>query len=659
MPKTARIADNIFTRAEFRPSTANAEKRTVDLAWTTGSSVKRYDWDNGEYFLEELVVDDSSTRLNRLNSGAPVLTDHRNSVSNQVGVVERAWIEDGTGYATIRLSDRDDVASLFADIANGIIRNISVGYKVNRYEITRNDGQLPVYRATDWEPMELSLVAVPADPSAQIRADESKFQIVQLSGDTIMPRETESVETRSEEAVADSVNSNDTAERANAAPDLAKEAAKAVAAERKRVKEIRAWGVRTHESAEMIERYIDEGISADTAKAKMLDRFAGEQDKQHQRADVSFTVTEDELDKHRNAAADALLGRAGLLTFDERSQRLQGNPYVNHSALRIARDCALRAGVNVNAISDEEIVQRAFSQSSSDFPVILENTMHKSLMAGYAKASDTWRRFCATGSVSDFRLWKRLKTGTIGNLDSLNENGEFTNKVIPDGEAESVQTSTKGNIINITRHAIINDDLAYFVRLANELARAAARTIESSVYSTLVSNPTMSDGVALFHADHGNLAGAGAAPSVATIDAGRQAMAQQMDISGNDYLDIRPAIAVVPVSLGGEFRVLNAAEYDMDKSPGSTTGKNIMTPNRVRGLLQDIVDSPRLSGNAWYLVADPSEAPSLEVVFLNGNTAPYIESQMGFEVDGVRYKVRLDFGVGVVDYRGAYKNAGA
>jgi hypothetical protein len=79
----------------------------------------------------------------------------------------------------------------------------------------------------------------------------------------------------------------------------------------------------------------------------------------------------------------------------------------------------------------------------------------------------------------------------------------------------------------------------------------------------------------------------------------------------------------------------------------------------VRGLFGDIVDTPRLSGTRRYLFAATSEAPVLEVAFLDGNDAPYLESETGFTVDGTRWKVRLDFGIAAVDYRGAVTNAGA
>jgi hypothetical protein len=150
-------------------------------------------------------------------------------------------------------------------------------------------------------------------------------------------------------------------------------------------------------------------------------------------------------------------------------------------------------------MDSKEIVAAAFTQTSSDFPALMENVMRKSLLAGYAVASDTWRRFCAVGSVSDFRAHNRYMLGSLGDLVDLNEAGEFQNQSIPDGRKQSVSVTTKGVMLNLTRQAIINDDLGAFVGLAE-------------------------------------------APSVTTVESGILAMAAQKDLSGNDYLDLGLAI---------------------------------------------------------------------------------------------------------------------
>ena len=163
--------------------------------------------------------------------------------------------------------------------------------------------------------------------------------------------------------------------------------------------------------------------------------------------------------------------------------------------------------------------------------------------------------------------------------------------------------------------------------------------------------PVLADGKTLFHADHGNIT-TGAALAMLAIDADRVAMASQLDVGGNDFLDLRPAVLVVPIGLGGTARTINDAEYDPD------TANKLQKPNAVRGLFSDIVDTPRLTGTRRYLVASPAEAPVLEVAFLDGNDTPFLELENGFTVDGARWKVRLDYGVAGVDYRGAVTNAG-
>ena len=365
----------------------------------------------------------------------------------------------------------------------------------------------------------------------------------------------------------------------------------------------------------------------------------------------------DESDKFRAAAVQSILARAAAR--DEKGAAIRAdtaNPYRGHSLFDMARACLARAGVRTDGMDKMQIVAAAFTQSTSDFPVLLENTLHKTLQQAYATAADTWSRFCAIGSVSDFRAHPRYRTGSLGNLDALNELGEFKNKSIPDGEKASITAGTKGNIINISRQTVINDDLGAFVGLAAMLARAAKRTIEADVYALLALNaglgPVMSDGKTLFHADHGNISATGAM-SVAVFDDVRVKMSAQMDVSGNDYLDLRPSLLLVPSALKGEAIVINGAEYDPD------TANKLQRPNKVRGQYSDIIDTPRLSGTRFYSLASAMDAPVLEVAFLDGQQEPFLELQNGFDVDGGRYKVRLDFGIAAIDHKGAVTSAGA
>jgi ATP-dependent protease ClpP protease subunit len=393
----------------------------------------------------------------------------------------------------------------------------------------------------------------------------------------------------------------------------------------------------------------DVNCTVDIARERVLAHMA--KDATPVAGDYVVTV-EDGTDKLRAAAVSAMLARAAV----PGAKPVDGsNPFRGMKLLDIARDSLARAGINTRGMDQRAIVAAAFTQSTSDFPILLENTMHKALQQAYAVQPDTWSRICAPGTVSDFRAHPRYRVGSIGTLDSKNELGEFKNKSIPDGEKGSITAGTKGNIINLSREAIINDDLGAFVGLATTLGRAAKRTIEVDFYALLALNgglgPVMEDGKTLFHADHGNLT-AGAALSMLAIDADRVAMKSQRDVGGNDYLDLVPAVLLLAVGLGGTARSINDAQYDPD------TANKLQKPNIVNGLFRDIVDTPRLSGTRRYLFADYNEAPVIECAFLDGNQTPYLELQNGFEVDGASWKVRLDYGFAAIDYRGAVTNAG-
>jgi hypothetical protein len=150
----------------------NVEKRTVDLVWSTGAAVMRMDFWTGRKWMEELSLDPAHVRMGRMKSGAPLLNAHGSwDLRGQIGVVESASVDGKEGTATVRFSDRAEVEPIWRDVQNKIIRNVSVGYNVYRFKtVSKEDAEIKVLRAVDWEPAEISLVPVGADPGAGIRA---------------------------------------------------------------------------------------------------------------------------------------------------------------------------------------------------------------------------------------------------------------------------------------------------------------------------------------------------------------------------------------------------------------------------------------------------------------------------------------------------------
>lgn len=365
-------------------------------------------------------------------------------------------------------------------------------------------------------------------------------------------------------------------------------------------------------------------------------------------------TVEAEADKIRNAQVNVLLARGNVKGADGRVIVVDGgNPFRGSTLLDLAKESLTRAGVRFDGKDKMQIVGMAFTQTSSDFPILLENTMHKTLQAAYALQPLTWRRWAKKGTVSDFRDHPRYRRGSFGNLDVVNEAGEFKVKAIPDGEKAKIRAATKGNLVNISRQAIINDDLDAFLGIATDLGMAAARTVETDAIAILTTNAALvQDGVALFNAAHNNIGSAGVI-SVTVFDEARQLMAKQTNVGGNDYLDLRPAVLLAPVALGGQARVINDAQYDPD------TVNKLQRPNMVRGLFSDVIDTPRLAGTTWYALADKDVCPTVEVGFLDGNDTPFLDQQEGWSVDGAQFKVRLDYGTAAMDYRGAVRGPGA
>jgi hypothetical protein len=153
--------------ASITPSSVDAENRDVDVVFYTGAQVQRGGFFSDPYFLT-LSLDPGHVRLGRLNNGAPVLDSHWDrSLKDVIGVVEKGWLENGQAVAKLRFSDRAEVEPVWNDIKTGIIRNISVGAVIHQMkEITAEGEAVKSYLAVDWEPMEISVVPIPADPGA-------------------------------------------------------------------------------------------------------------------------------------------------------------------------------------------------------------------------------------------------------------------------------------------------------------------------------------------------------------------------------------------------------------------------------------------------------------------------------------------------------------
>jgi phage major head subunit gpT-like protein len=285
------------------------------------------------------------------------------------------------------------------------------------------------------------------------------------------------------------------------------------------------------------------------------------------------------------------------------------------------------------------------------------------LRKAYALAPVTWNRWCKTGSVSDFKQNSRITVGSFSSLATKIEGGEYQQGTIKE-EKETIQALTKGRFLQLSREMIVNDDLGGFTDRARKMGRAAARTVEADVYTLLTSaagaGPTMSDGGAFFNATaittaggHANLTSSGTAITVANIAIGEAAMMAQKDKGLNDFVVIQPRVLLcAPTKKQIAWEVVNSLT-DVAQS-------NSAKRNYVQAQLNlEVVSSPYLSGNPWYLFADPADTEAFEVAFLDGVQEPFIDEEIEFMTDALNMKVRLDYGIAAIDWRAGYRNAGA
>lgn len=649
----------LVLRAAFVPASANEETRTVDMVWSTGAKVLRRPWFDEPYF-EELSLEEKAVRLGRLNNGAPLLNSHRNyDLSHVIGVVEEASVDGKEGRATVRFSDREEVAPIFRDVVNGILRNISVGYNVYRYEeVQQDDDKMKTLRAVDWEPLELSVVPIGADDGAGFRSEDSTTHpctITRALGAQATEEETGmTVKTdktpKGDEQEQQRAGDIDTTVPAGSVQtvDEDKVRAEAAKAERKRASDIRS-AVRT---AKLDDKFADDlverGVTIDQAREAIFNKMAEREEGAETRTQHGghLQLGDEDNEKFVRGAGLALCARAGL-EKDETDNEFRGL-----TLRELARESLRIRGVSTRGMSAMEMIGRAFTHSGGDFSNIVSNVANKSMLKGYEESGETFQAWTATGNLTDFKPASRIDLNAFPSLREVRPGAEYKYATVGD-RGETIQLATYGELFSVNRQTIINDDLDAFSRVPRRMGRAAIRTVGDLVYAILTGNPAMSDGTALFHADHANLLSS-LAITTSSIDAMMAAMAKQKDRDSNaTALNIMLKYLLVPVALRGTALTVRDSEKEITAS-----GRTNTTPNWVAGTF-DVIADARLdaaSTSNWFGAADPAMTDTIEVAYLDGMQSPMLEQREGWSVDGVEFKVRIDAGVKALAWEGLAKN---
>jgi hypothetical protein len=299
---------------------------------------------------------------------------------------------------------------------------------------------------------------------------------------------------------------------------------------------------------------------------------------------------------------------------------------------------------------------RSGMHTTSDFASIFANVANKRMRAAYDENRGTYTQWARRApNAPDFKNISIVQLSGAPDLLKTNEHGEFTYGTMKDAGVNYALV-TYGRMVSLTRQAIINDDLRAFERLVTAFGASSSRLENRLVYSQLTANPAMGDGVALFHATHGNLGtGAGSALQMTALKAGRTAMRLQKGLQGEE-LNLAPNFLIVPATLEQDSYQLTSSNYVPAKQ-GDVNEFRQGGRTAVEPIVEPILDG--VSTAEWYLASSNSQIDTVEYCYLDGAEGPVIESEVGFEVDGVTWKCRLDFAAKAVDHRGLYKGAGA
>lgn len=230
---------------DFEVRQVNAEEKTVELSFSSEEPYERW------FGIEILDHSPTSVNMERLNNSAPLLFNHDRDVV--IGVVEFAKIENRRGLAVVRFGNSEKAKEVFSDVADGIMKNVSVGYQIDEMKLESESDGLDTYRVTRWKPFEISIVSIPADNTVGVGRsndlEKNEVKIINLEKEeNSMPKDLE-------------VN-----EEVSTAQNEARKA------EKIRVREITAIGTAHGMTAEAT-KAIDDDTSLDSFRALVLKKL--------------------------------------------------------------------------------------------------------------------------------------------------------------------------------------------------------------------------------------------------------------------------------------------------------------------------------------------------------------------------------------------------
>lgn len=451
----------------------------------------------------------------------------------------------------------------------------------------------------------------------------------------------------------------ETAERtapppAPATPTAQQAADTAVAAERTRVSTIRDIGQRAGMPAADVEAAISGGTAVDAFRVRAFDTLA-ERSRATPTASVQGSIGRDENDTRRNGMRDAIVARLARAAWRPGETRVEipehARQWGEMGFAELAAEAIGWRGHLRTARQVDEVFRRAF-HSTSDFPAIFGDALNQRLLARYMQAAPTYRLFCAPYLATDFRTINVVRAGDFPSLQRVQETGEIKAGTFTESK-EQLAVHPYGIRFGISRQMIVNDNLGAIDQVLGSAGDGVLNWENALAFELLVSNsftgPTLlTDATVMFHTNHGNETASGTAISITSVGAGRAQMMKQTSLDGRK-LNLQPVTL-----LTGPDRLTEAEQLVATINPALIANAQTDWMKRLRP-----AGDANVTGDHWWLFADPMVAPCFVYGNLQGYEGPRLSTNDPFTVQGIEVKLEHDFGVAGTDFRGATHNEGA